>query len=70
MIRVTSRTNTDLNPNSWLISAFSDTKAEVTPTAEIVGLPSNATIEQGSSLVTADGDVAFMKSDGSWNWVE
>ena len=70
MIIVQDVKNTDLNTNSYLISAFADTKDEVTPDAVIIGLPDNADIEPGSTLVTADGDVAFRKSDGTWNWVE
>ena len=69
MIRVTELRNTDTDPNTFRISAFSDTKAEVA-SGTFIGLPTNATIEMGSSVITADGDVAFMKSDGTWNWVE
>lgn len=69
MIKVTEVQNTDLDMNSYKISAFADTKEEVTPSATIVGLPEGATIEMGSSLITASGDLAFMKSNGQWNWV-
>ena len=69
MIKVTSITNTDTDENTFKISAFADTKVEVTPSAEFVGLPSGASIEMGSSLITAAGELAFMKSDGNWNWV-
>lgn len=69
MIKVTSLTNTDTDENTFKISAFADTKVEVTPSAEFVGLPSGASIEMGSSLITAAGELAFMKSDGNWNWV-
>ena len=68
MIKVTEITNTDANENSYKISAFADTKEEVA-TGTIIGLPAGATIEMGSSVFTADGDIAFMKSDGTWNWV-
>lgn len=68
MIKVTELTNTDANNNSYLISAFADTKAEVA-TGEFVGLPANAEIEMGSDIMTASGEMAFMKSDGTWNWV-
>lgn len=50
------------------VSIFADTKAEV-DTAEIEGMPEGYNIEMGSTLMTADADVAFMKSNGSWNWV-
>ena len=69
MIKVTSITNTDTDENTFKISAFADTKVEVTPSAKFVGLPSGASIEMGSSLITAAGELAFMKSDGNWNWV-
>lgn len=61
--------NTDSNENSYKVTLFADTKDEVTESAEIVGLPEDATIEMGSCVVTADADVAFMKSTGEWNWV-
>ncbi len=69
MIKVLSMTNTDSDENTFKISAFADTKSEVTPSAEFVGLPEGATIEMGSSVMTASGEIAFMKSDGTWNWV-
>lgn len=69
MIRVKDLKNTDTDPNTFLISAFADTKEEV-DTGTFIGLPANATIEMGSTVITADGDVAFMKSNGTWNWVE
>ena len=68
MIKVTSITNTDGNENSYKISAFADTKEEVA-TSTFIGLPDDATIEMGSTVMTASGELAFMKSDGSWNWV-
>jgi len=69
MIKVMSMRNTDADANSWLISAFADTKEEVVPGATFVGLPENATIEMGSTVTTASMDIAKMKSNGSWNWV-
>ena len=61
-----------LNPQEMTadVALFSDTKSEVTPTAEIVGLPSGYTISAGSSIMTASGELAFMKSDNSWNWLQ
>jgi len=69
MIKVTECINTDTDGNSYRISAFADTKSEVTSDAEFVGLPAGATIEIGSDLITAAGELAFMKSDGTWNWL-
>lgn len=69
MIRVQSIENTDADINSYKVSLFADTKEEVVPDATIVGLPVNAEIEMGSSVITASGEMAFMKSDGAWNWL-
>lgn len=70
MIRVQSIT---LNPQTMEadVSLFSDTQSEVasTPLEDIKGFPANYTIAFGSSVMTSAGDMAFMKSDGNWNWV-
>ena len=70
MIKVSSVT---LNPDTMEaeVSLFADTKAEVdtAATTDIIGFPINYTIAFGSSVMTADGDMAFMKSTGLWNWV-
>lgn len=68
MIKVMSIENTDANTNSFKVSLFADTREEVTPDAEIIGMPEGATIEMGSDVFTSDGQIAFMKSDGQWNW--
>ena len=73
MIKVIECTNTDRDYHTYKIVAFADTKAEVATTAikDYIGIPSSVTnIEMSSIMITADGDVAFMKSDGDWNWVE
>ena len=54
--------------DQYQITAFADTKEEVVPGATFVGMPSGE-MQHGSQVVTADGDVAFLKSDGTWNWV-
>lgn len=69
MIKCQAMENTDTNENSFKVKLFADTKDEVAEGAEIVGFPAGATIEMGSVVVTADADIAFMKSDGTWNWV-
>ena len=70
MIKVRYMENTDANDRDFYIVAFADTKAEVTPDAKFVGLPEGANIEFGSRLTTANGELAYMKSDGTWNWIE
>ena len=70
-IKIKDFKQTDGNPNSYYIEAFADTKAEVTnDVADFPGLPSNATsIEQSSYVRTANAEMAYMKSDGTWNWI-
>lgn len=67
MIKVTDISTTD-KENVYLISAFADTKSEVA-TGTFIGLPTGAEIAQSSDIMTAAGEMAFMKSDGTWNWV-
>lgn len=67
-IRVQKLENTDYDENTYKIEAFADTKEEVTPNAKFEGLPAGAKIEMGSTVLTASGELAFMKSDGTWNW--
>ena len=69
MIKVKAIENTDANTNDYLIVAFADTKAEVDNGGKFIGLPEGAGIEMGSKVMTADGELAYMKSDGTWNWV-
>lgn len=61
-----------LNPGTLKaeVSLFADTKAEVSTTeiSAIAGFPVGYTIDFGSSVMTASGELAFMKSDGTWNW--
>lgn len=52
----------------YQIQAFADNKAEVVPGAEFVGMP-DGDMQHGSSVVTASGEVGFLKSDGTWSWV-
>ena len=72
MIKVIECNNTDRDFHTYKIVAFADTKDEVdtTPISDYVGMPKNANVEMSSLLITADGDVAFRKSDDTWNWVE
>lgn len=62
----------DYKPNltpKTVCMLFADTKEEVTGTLTIGGLPEGTTPDTGSALITAKGDVAFLDSEGTWNWV-
>ena len=52
------------------IVAFADTKAEVTSASVAMeGLPEGTTLAYGSCVYTSSADVAFLKSDNTWNWI-
>lgn len=63
--------------NVQKVNLFADDKSEITDvdmetgetTMEIVGMVPNVKLTQGSMVITAEGDAAFLKSDGTWNWV-
>ena len=59
----------DPQTETALVTLFSDTKGEVIPGATIEGLPDGYEVAFGSSVLTAEGEMGFMKSDGTWNWV-
>ena len=67
MVKVT---DIKLNPQTKkaTVSLFADTKGEVA-SASVKEIPTDYSIEAGSTVITASGDLAFMKSDGTWNWL-
>lgn len=62
--------------NVQKVNLFADSKSEVTQVdmetgeteMEIVGMQPNVKLTMGSVALTADGDAAFLKSDGTWRW--
>lgn len=62
--------------NVQKVNLFADSKSEVTQVdmetgeteMEIVGMQPNVKLTMGSVVLTADGDAAFLKSDGTWRW--
>lgn len=62
--------------NVQKVNLFADAKSDVSDvdmetgetTMEIVGLQPNVKLTMGSMVITADGDAAFLKSDGTWRW--
>lgn len=55
--------------NQYQISAFADQKADVTTGMKIKNLPTDWVVQPGSSIMTADGEMAFKKSNGKWHFV-
>lgn len=54
------------------VKLFADTKQEVLDDVTqmtIVDFPDGYDIEMGSSVMTASGELAFRKSNGTWKWV-
>lgn len=46
---------------------FADTKSD--DFENISGVPADYKISAGSSVITANGDFAFMNSSGEWIWI-
>lgn len=63
--------------NVQKVNLFADDKSEIksvnmeTGATEmaIIGMNPNVKLTMGSMVITAEGDAAFLKSDGTWNWV-
>ena len=61
----------DFKPNltpKTVCMLFADTKDEV-GISPIEGLPQGVDPDTGSALITAAGEVAFLDSTGTWNFV-
>lgn len=72
MIKVDEFKNTDGDLHTYKISASADTQAEVESAelSDYMGLPEDAEkLELMSDIMTTEGHMAFMRSDGQWNWV-
>ena len=71
MVKVT-KISLDSVKKEATVDLFSDTKAEMDSVepVDIIGFPDDYTIGFGSSVFTASGDLAFIQSDGTWNWGE
>ena len=67
-MKVTSISNMDYVNSKATVSLFADTKSDVSDSMDVMGLPDGFTIDFGSSVLTSAGELAFMKSDGTWNW--
>lgn len=62
--------------NVQKVNLFADSKSEISDvdmntgqtSMVIVGLDPKVKLTMGSMVITADGDAAFLKSDGTWRW--
>lgn len=73
MVKVTDTSKTVKNAKTKkaTVSLFADSKsdAETATETDIIEFPKGYTIDWGSSVMAADGEVGFLKSDGTWNWL-
>jgi len=72
MVRVSAKNGiVVMNTGTMKIVAnlYADAKEDVTDNMEVIGIPNGYTLDVESSVMTANGEVAFMKSDGTWNWL-
>lgn len=56
-------------PGEALCELYADAKSEVVPGMTVEGLPDTYTIAAGSTVSTADFDVARIDSTGTWHWL-
>lgn len=68
MVKVTAISNMDYINNKAVVSLMADTKSDISSDMDVIGLPTGFKIDFGSSVLTTAGELAFMKSDGTWNW--
>ena len=52
-----------------IVNLFADAKADITDDMRVIGMPNTYKMQMGSSVITSDGEFAFLKSDGTWNWI-
>ena len=69
MVKVSGPIELNTQTMKATTSLFADAKSDVTAQMTVVGLPEGYTLDAGCDVMTAKGEVAFMKSDGTWNWV-
>jgi len=68
MVKVTAISTNPINREAK-VSLFADKKSDVTDNMEIEGMMDGYTIGMGSTVLTADADFAFRRSDGTWHWI-
>lgn len=68
MVRVTEPPIYNENLMTAKVSLFADDKSDVTANMKIIGLKEGYDLEFSSSILTAKGELAFLKSDGTWQW--
>lgn len=69
MVRCTSYILNDADMTAK-VELEADDKAEMSgiTTDDIIGYPDGYTMDFMSSVFTTSGEMAFLKSDGTWNW--
>ena len=69
MVKVTDVASVDNFAKKAVVSLMADQKSDVSAGMDIKGMLQGYTPDFGSSVLTASGELAFLKSDGTWNWV-
>lgn len=68
-VRVTKAESFDHAKKKLTASLFADQKSDITSDMKVEGLPDGYELDFGSDVFTADGEIAYLKSDGTWNWI-
>jgi hypothetical protein len=56
------------NITRGMVELVASTKAEVTGTLSVIGLPTDYVISFGSQVITCDFHIGLLDSDGTWKW--
>lgn len=69
MVKCTGYTLNDSDMTAK-VELEADDRAEMSgiTTDDIIGYPDGYTMDFMSSVFTTSGEMAFLKSDGTWNW--
>ncbi len=68
MVKVIKVISVDREAKEAQVDLFADTRTEITDEMEIQGMLMGFSPGFGSSVLTANGEIGFLKSDGTWNW--
>ena len=59
----------DLVAKTVVARLFADAKEDVTDGMTVIDMPVGYTLDTESFVIVANGDIAQLKSDGTWSWV-
>lgn len=59
----------DLVAKTVVARLFADAKEDVTDGMTVIDMPTGYTLDAESYVITADGNIAMLDTEGEWHWV-